>query len=281
MTSGPPDRDDGLWRELEALAVTVAAEAAALLREGLGRRDGDGRRGAVASSTKTSATDLVTEYDQASERLVVERLLAARPHDGVVGEEGTDIAGTSGVRWVIDPLDGTTNFVYGHPGCNVSIAAEVDGIGVVAGAVHDPLIGDRYAARLGGGAHRNGVAIRCNPAPPMAAALVGTGFSYDPARRERQARVLVEVLPRVRDVRRMGAAAIDLCSVASGRLDAFYERGLQPWDYAAGALVATEAGALVGDLDGNPTSTAFTLAAPAALFAVLVPLLRSAGAAEA
>jgi len=151
----------------------------------------------------------------------------------------------------------------------------------VAGVVTDPLHRDIYTATRGGGAFRNGRAIRCSTESRLGHALVATGFSYEPERRAAQAGTLVRLLPTVRDIRRMGAAAIDLCSVAAGRVDAFYEKGLKPWDFAAGALIAQEAGALVGDLDGNPTSTAFTLAAPPALFDSLRHLLVDAGAAEA
>ena len=280
---GAAAADRQFWRALEEVAVRAATAAEDLLRAGLLERhlDPDGRPASVSTDTKSSATDLVTAYDRASEQLVVTTILEERPDDGFVGEEGTDIPGTSGVRWVIDPLDGTTNFVYGYPGCNVSVAAEIDGVGIVAGAVHDPLLGDRYAAHRDGGARRNGTALRVNPAPDLAKALVGTGFSYDPDRRRRQAEALVHVLPAVRDIRRIGAAAIDLCSVGAGRLDAFYEKGLEPWDHAAGALVAAEAGARVGDLDGGPPSKDFTLAAHPDLFGPLADLLRAAGALHA
>ncbi len=268
---------DPLFAELEALAVDAATRAGTLLTDGLARRATDG----IGVATKSTATDLVTEFDTASEALLVELLLGARPDDGLVGEEGTDRPSRSGVRWVVDPLDGTTNYFYGHPGYGVSVAAEVDGIGVVAGAVADPAHSTVHSAALGLGARCNGKEVRLGPAPELAHALVATGFSYEPSRRERQARVLVSVLPRVRDIRRMGAAAVDLCSVAVGRVDAFYERGLQPWDYAAGALIAAEAGARVGDLDGGATSAAFTLATHRGLFEPLADLLRAAGAGEA
>jgi myo-inositol-1(or 4)-monophosphatase len=259
--------------ELLALARSVAEAAGALLLEGTTRRR-------TAVGTKTSPTDMVTEMDRASEALVVERLLQARSDDGVLGEEGTARPGTSGVRWVVDPLDGTTNYLYGFPAWAVSVAAEVGGV-VVAGAVADPSHGEVFTATRGGGAACNGRPLVTGDGPPVATALVGTGFSYESARRARQAAVLRELLPRVRDVRRAGAAALDLCWVAAGRLDAFYERGLQPWDLAAGALVATEAGARTGDLDGGPPSTAFTLAAGRDLFDPLRDLLRTAGAAGA
>ena len=257
---------------LADLALTMAERAATALVAGLGEL-----RTQVA--TKSSPTDMVTDMDRAAERIIVEGLLDARPDDGILGEEGTDRPGTSGVRWIVDPLDGTTNYLYGHAGFAVSIAAEHEGR-VVAGAVVDPLHGDAFRATLGGGATRNGDPVRCSSVDDPAVALVATGFSYEPERRARQAAVLTEVLPRIRDIRRVGAAAVDLCSVACGRVDAFWEKGLAPWDHAAGALIAAEAGARVGDLDGGPASTAFTLAAPPALFPALAELLRSAGAAD-
>ena len=216
---------------LLALAERLAADAAALLVDGLSRA-----RASV--DTKSTGTDMVTEMDRASERLIVEGLRAARPDDGILGEEGTDHAGTTGVRWVVDPLDGTTNYLYAHAGFAVSIGVQVDGA-TVAGVVHDPLHADVFTATLGGGAFRNGRPIVASAETDLSRALVATGFSYQPERRELQAAVLTRILPKVRDIRRMGAASVDLCSVAHGRADAYYERGLQPWDHVAGALVAT------------------------------------------
>jgi myo-inositol-1(or 4)-monophosphatase len=259
--------------ELLSLAVDVAAGAAQLIDAA---RPEDRR----PSDTKSSPTDLVTEVDRASEALIVAGLLAARPHDGIVGEEGTDRPGTSGVRWVVDPIDGTTNFVYGVPGFAVSLAAEVDGR-VVAGVVHDPRHGEVFTATLGGGAQRNGRTIAVAAPTTLERALVATGFSYEPERRRRQAHVLTAVLPAVRDIRRQGAASVDLCWVACGRVDACYERGLAPWDHAAGALIAAEAGAVVSDLDGGPPSGQFVLAASPAVAEPLRALLRRAGAASA
>jgi len=262
------DRDD-----LLRLATRLAEDAAALLLDGL-------ERTRTSVTTKSSSTDLVTEMDRAAERLIGDALRTERPDDAVVGEEGTDRAGTSGVRWLVDPIDGTTNYTYGHPGFAVSIAAEVDGVPTV-GVVADPLHRDVFTAVRGAGARRNGRPISVTAVDDLAQALVATGFSYESARRERQAAVLAQVLPRVRDIRRMGAAAVDLCSVACGRVDAFYEKGLQPWDHAAGALIAAEAGALVGDLAGGPASGAFCLAAAPDVFAPLRDLLRRAGADDA
>jgi myo-inositol-1(or 4)-monophosphatase len=265
--------------ELVELATDLATAAAALLVDGLART-----RHSVA--TKSSTTDLVTDMDRASERIIVEGLATHRPHDGVLGEEGSDRAGTSGVRWIIDPIDGTTNYVYGHPGFAVSIAAAwtdpaSGATEVVAGVVADPLHDEVFTATAGGGAFRDGEAIRCSGADALDHALVATGFSYESDRRARQAGVLTVLLPAVRDIRRMGAAAVDLCSVACGRVDAYYERGLKPWDFAAGALVAREAGAVVTDLDGGPVSEGFALAAAPGVHGPLAALLRDAGAADA
>jgi myo-inositol-1(or 4)-monophosphatase len=242
---------------LLSLAHRLAEEAGQLLLDGLAAVE--------ILGTKSSLTDMVSTMDGASEEHIVGGILEARPDDGIVGEEGTDHAGTSGVRWIIDPLDGTTNFLYALPAYAVSIAVEVDGV-VVAGVVADPSHRETFAATLHGGATCNGKPIACSDARVLAHALIGTGFSYEPDRRARQGDVVADLLPRVRDIRRFGAAALDLCWVGCGRLDAFYEKGLQPWDLAAGALIAREAGALTGDLHGGAASTAFTLAAAPAVF---------------
>jgi len=259
--------------QLLDLAVSIAADAAEILVEGLTRA-----RSSV--DTKSSGTDMVTEMDRAAEALIVERIVQARPHDGVLGEEGTDRPSRSGVRWVVDPIDGTTNYLYGHPGFAVSIAAEIDGV-MSVGVVHDPLHQEVFTATLDGGAFRNREPIRVSAETNLAHALIASGFAYDPDRRRRQAEVLAHVLPNVRDLRRMGAASVDLCSVACGRVDAYYERGLQPWDHAAAGLIAAEAGAIVGNLDGGPAEFEFCLAASPALFEPLRELLRFAGAADA
>ncbi len=258
--------------DLVSLATEAAREAAELLREGL-ERD---RR---SVGTKSSATDMVTEMDHASEQLVVARILAARPDDGILAEEGSMREGTSGVRWVIDPLDGTTNYLYGHPGFAVSIAAEHLGA-AVAGAVVDVARGECFTATAGGGAWRDGEPITVRSAGDLSRALVATGFSYDAERRVAQAAVLARVIPRIRDVRRGGAASLELCSVACGRLDAYYERGLAPWDLAAGALVAAEAGAVCTALDPAPDAGSILAATPG-IAGALAELLRSAGAADA
>ncbi len=258
------------WRDLAVAVATAGAERVAA------------RAGAadLRVDTKSSDTDPVTEVDREVETMVVEALLRARPDDGVVGEEGASRPGTTGVRWLIDPIDGTVNFLYGIPGCNVSVAAELDGR-IVAGAVVDPLHGDVFAAARGHGATRNGVALTAAAPPDPARSLVGTGFGYDPERRRRQAEVLARVLPRVRDIRRVGAAAVDLCWVACGRLDGYWEMGLQSWDWAAGGLVAEEAGVVVGTVDDRPLPGALPdaciVAAAPGLFGPLRDLVAEAG----
>ena len=230
------------------------------------------------TATKSSPTDVVTEMDRAAEALITERLRAQRPRDAFLGEEGGE-SGRGRVRWIIDPLDGTVNYLYGLADWAVSIAAEVDGQ-PVAGVVAVPARGEVFTAVSGGGARLLAgdappVTLRCNTGVALAEALVGTGFGYAAARRAVQGEVVAAVLPRVRDIRRAGSAAVDLCSVAAGRLDAFYERGLNHWDYAAGGLIATEAGARLGGLAGRPASPSFALAADPALFTELHDLLAS------
>lgn len=233
--------------ELVRLARRVGQEAAALVRA----RRPEGR--VDVASTKSSPTDVVTVIDTASEELIRSRLLAERPDDGFLGEEGDGIEGTSGVVWVVDPIDGTVNFVYGIPAYAVSIAARVEGV-VQAAYVTNVASGEEWGAVRGAGSWRWVADERRDLAPrpveQLAHALVGTGFSYSPEVREKQAAAVARLLPQVRDVRRIGAAALDLCSVAEGRLDAYVEQGLKPWDLAAGGLVAHEAGIVVEGLDG-------------------------------
>jgi myo-inositol-1(or 4)-monophosphatase len=256
---------------LAALACEVAQEAGELL---MSYRD----RVAVVQ-TKSSPTDVVTPADRAAEKLIRERLLAARPGDGILGEEGGE-TGAGPVRWIVDPLDGTVNFLYGLPAWAVSVAAEVAGE-VVAGAVFVPLQRSIYRATLGGGAWLDSdwdagpQRLACNTGVPLSGALVATGFGYPAQQRAEQGRVVAAILPRVRDIRRAGAAAVDLCSVAAGRVDAYYEQGTHYWDIAAGGLIAREAGALTGGLRGDEAGTAMTLAAAPGLFAELRELLVS------
>ena len=249
--------------DLLTIAVAVAREAGGVLADRLHQQR-------TAVETKSSSTDMVSEVDRASEALIARRLRELRPADGMLAEEGTTSASTSGVEWVADPLDGTTNYLYGFPSFAVSLAARIDGV-VVAGAVHDPVHDETFAAARGSGASCNGARLAVVGAPTLAGALVGTGFAYDSDRRGVQARLLPTVLPAVRDIRRAGAASLDLCWTAAGRLDAYYEWGLAPWDWAAGALIAEEAGCRVGRLDDTTI-----VAAPPHLFDELVALLERA-----
>ena len=270
MTSGadlPADTE-----ELVALARAVALDVAARLVTSL---EGEG----PAVSVKSTPTDLVTEMDRWAEHHIAERILAVRPHDGLEGEEGASVTGSSGITWCVDPIDGTVNFVHGLPGFCVSIAAQVEGQSV-AGVVVSPLHSDIFEARLGGGALLNGRPIRCSSPPTLARAVIGTGFGYDPDRRRRQSEVLSRVIGDIADIRRVGAAALDLCSVAAGRIDGYWEVGLNPWDHAAGALIAAEAGARVEGPAGGPPSEALIVAAPPPIWDELVSLLEGARAAD-
>ncbi|MEM8926012.1 MAG: inositol monophosphatase family protein [Actinomycetota bacterium] len=262
--------------------ITPSADALADLAEELAARAGAlvmamAVEARSRTATKSSATDLVTAADKAAEVAIVDGIDAVRPDDAIEGEEGTSRPGTTGVTWHVDPIDGTTNYVYNVPAFSVSIAAAI-GDEVVAGAVFDPSLGRMYRAALGRGATVDGLPLRCTDKAELATALVATGFGYGADRRRRQAEALVELLPRIRDIRRFGSAALDLCAVAEGRVDAYYERGLNRWDLAAGALVAAEAGARVGNLDGGGADETFTLAAPPALFEPLAEVLRTAKA---
>lgn len=259
-----------LKAELLGVALEAAHRAGAFLRDG--RPDDLG-----VAATKTSAVDVVTEMDIASEKLITDFFAERRPDDGVLGEEGASSEGTSGVQWVIDPIDGTVNYLYGRPDWSVSIAARKDGETLV-GVVHAPMRGETYRAVLGEGAFVNDKAAHTRPAPPFEQALVGTGFGYVAERRAQQAEVARQLIPLVRDIRRGGSAAIDLCDVALGRLDAYYERGLNPWDFAAGDLVAREAGALTGGRPGEPPTGELTIAAPPGLFEDLQGRLEELGA---
>jgi myo-inositol-1(or 4)-monophosphatase len=290
-----PDAQPGLpghpdLHGLLALAESAAAGAASMLAA----RRSAGRPGVVA--TKSSPTDVVTEADRAAETMITARILGERPGDLILGEEGglhggkasssspgdatgageaTVYGGTGGpaVRWIVDPLDGTVNYVYGLPDFAVSIAAEVNGT-IAAAVVHVPERAEVYTAIAGQGAWlraagRPPVRLRCNQDVHLARALVATGFGYSASRRKTQGEVVAAMLPLVRDIRRAGSAAVDLCSVAAGRVDAYYERGVNYWDFAAGGLVATEAGAVLGGLSGKPPGSALTIAAPQPLFTEL------------
>jgi myo-inositol-1(or 4)-monophosphatase len=193
---------------------------------------------------------MVSDADRAAEEAISALLRAERPEDGLLGEEGLSAPASSGRRWVVDPLDGTTNYLYRYRAWAVSVALE-DSDGALVGVVHDALNGETFRASRGGGAELNGAPIRVRDVDDLGRALVATGFGYDPDVRRGQAEVLLRLLPHVRDVRRAGAAALDLCHVAAGRLDGYYERGINHWDWAAGALIVEEAGGRVVPLVGG------------------------------
>jgi myo-inositol-1(or 4)-monophosphatase len=260
---------------LRDLALDVSLRAGRLLVE---RRP----PGRLAVTSKSTPTDIVTAMDTAAERLIVGALREERPGDAVLGEEGTASAGTATpgasapsparVRWIVDPIDGTVNYFYGIPAYAVSIAAEVDGE-VVAGVVHNPATSETWTATRGGGAFLGDTPVAVNAAVPLDRALVGTGFAYAADGRARQAGVLLTALPVVRDIRRVGAASLDLCAVACGRLDGYYEQGLAPWDLAAGGLVAREAGARVEGAHGRAADEELVVAAPPGVFEPLHDLV--------
>ena len=238
--------------------------------------------GVEIAASKSSLEDVVTHADRETEALIRSMLADARPDDGFLGEESEADAGTSGLTWVVDPIDGTVNYLYGDPQYAVSIAV-VEGKPeplnwrALAAVVVSPPSGEVFSATAGGGARLGSQSITVNRGVDLSQALVGTGFSYSSLSRTAQGAVVAGLLGQVRDIRRHGSAALDLCSVACGRLDAYYERGLAPWDHAAGALIASEAGASVTGLDGIAPSAEFTLAADAGLAAELEQLLRKLG----
>jgi len=258
------------------IAEALAREAGALILDGR-------RRHVSVAATKSSAQDVVTAMDLASEALLRRRLAELRPDDGILGEEEGFQAGTSGITWVVDPIDGTVNYLYGLPAYAVSVAAVVGPPQpatwtALAGCVFAPEDGRTYTAGRGLGARLDGRLLQVNAARTLIDSLVGTGFGYTASRRTSQARIVAELLPRVRDIRRVGSAALDLCTLAAGGLDLYYERGLQPWDMAAGALVAQEAGAQVTGLRGQPAQEAMTVAGSAERVTELIALLEGLGA---
>jgi len=255
--------DQTVIEELHKLAIEAASRAGALLMD---------RPIDLGVTSKSTPTDVVTVMDKSAERLLEEFLLGARPDDGILGEEGASVAGSSGVVWVVDPLDGTVNYLYDLPGWAVSVAAQYNGE-TVAGCVNAPSIGRLWSAALGTGAWLNGEAISCNDPIEFKSSLIGTGFGYLTEKRMVQGRVVQELLPQVRDIRRSGAAAVDLCYVASGSLDGYFESGLQPWDYAAGELIVREAGGVISDLLGGGASTEMTIAGGAEVHKSLLAFL--------
>jgi myo-inositol-1(or 4)-monophosphatase len=255
MSVDNPDRV--LTGELLDLAVRIGAEAGAILMD---------RPAELEVASKSTAIDVVTQMDIKVEAFIVKELLAARPDDGLIGEEGASRPSASGITWVIDPLDGTVSYLYNLPGWNVSIAAK-DENGQLLGVVTAPSINSTWWATRGGGAFFNGDPIRCNEPIALDRALLGTGFQYDITHRDKQIADIARLLPQIRDIRRNGAAAVDLCHVAMGALDGYYEHGLKEWDWAAGGLIAQEAGARFGLYGQEPYE--MTLAAGPTLFAQL------------
>ncbi len=262
--------------ELLAIARTVAVEAGALILEA--------RRGAVSvAAAKSSSVDVVTQVDRDAEALIRGRLAELRPGDGFFGEESGAEGGTSGLTWVVDPIDGTVNYLYGIPHYAVSIAVvegepDPQSWRAVAGVVINPASGELYTATAGGGAFLGGQSLRIADAVSLEQSLLATGFAYRAETRAEQGAAVARLLPHVRDIRRMGTASLDLCAVASGRVNAYFERTLNPWDHAAGALIATEAGAAVEGMPGARADHRFTLAAHPSAIAALRTLLAEAGA---
>jgi myo-inositol-1(or 4)-monophosphatase len=252
-------------QDLLALATDIAAQAAAVVAKYAAERT-------YIVETKSTPTDLVTEADRETEALIVRRILSSRPDDGLLGEEGATRESSSGIRWVIDPIDGTTNFVYGIPAYSVSIGVEREGE-MIAGVVHDVALGQSYTAAMGGGAHMNGRSIRVSGKTELATSLMGIGFAYDPARRDTQAKFYDQVMTEIRDVRRMGSAALDLCRVACGQLDGYFEFQLNPWDLAAGGIIVREAGGTTSGFHGHTFDEGWVLAATPALAAPLLAVL--------
>jgi myo-inositol-1(or 4)-monophosphatase len=249
--------------ELLAVAVEAARAAAAVLVERY-----EASSGPRGLETKSTPTDLVSEADLKAERAIRDVLRRRRPDDSILGEEGDDVSGTTGLRWVVDPLDGTVNYLFGVPQWCVSVACEGR-----AGAILDPIRGELFEVVAGRSATLGGAPLRASRRDELATALVATGFAYDAGVRARQAEVVARVLPRVADIRRMGSAALDLAWTAAGRYDAFYERGVSLWDIAAGTMLCAATGLEVRDLPARDGLPAGVLAAPAALAAELFELV--------
>ena len=227
----------------------------------------------MSISTKSSSTDLVTEHDRAAEALLVERIHELRPGDSILGEEGAAATGTTGYTWYLDPIDGTTNYVYGHPMWATSVAV-ADDDGALAGAVYAPATAELFTAGRGQGATLNGTSIRTSEIADLRLALVATGFGYVREMRVEQARLVAEVIGDIRDIRRGGSAALDLCYVAAGRVDGYYEIGINVWDVAAGELIAREAGCATSWIDAAPGRPLQICAAAPGIFDALRQLVK-------
>ena len=265
-------------QDLLAIARRIAVQAGELAAQ---RR----REGVEVAATKSTAVDIVTEADRETERLILDLLADARPDDGVLGEEGASKTGTSGLNWVVDPIDGTVNFLYGIPHYAVSIAVvEGDPDPLtwrgLAGCVVNPASGEVFTAAAGGGAFLCDQSIHVAPAVELSQALVATGFAYDSWMRGQQGEAVTKLLPLVRDIRRQGTASLDLCFVASGRYNAYFERTLSPWDHAAGAIIAREAGAVVKGWGDAAPSRDFIIAAEPSVASRLETVLEQVGAAD-
>jgi myo-inositol-1(or 4)-monophosphatase len=265
------------------MTLPLAHEALVVAKQ-LARAAGDmalaGRKAGLHNvQTKSTGTDMVTEFDRASEAMIFDGLRTLRPLDSVVGEEGAAHSGTSEITWYIDPIDGTTNFLYALPNWAVSIGA-ADSSGPLAGVVYVPALNEMFTATRGGGAFLNDQPIHCNDIDTVSQALVCTGFSYSPDARTVQAKRVSRMIHDVRDIRRFGAASIDLCFVACGRLDAYFEENLFQWDIAAGELIAREAGCLSGDFSGGPVRPAELLVSPPKIFEPLSALITAASVAS-
>lgn len=269
-----PDLSPALILELVDLATDISREAG---EEILALRSA----GVTVAGSKSSAVDVVTEADRSAEEMIVAAIAAARPGDGIFAEEGNTAESTTGITWVIDPIDGTVNYVYGIPAFCVSIAATVadpqaygDGRRAIAAAVFNPSTNEMFSAAEGFGAHLNGEPIHPSHETQLEQSLIATGFGYTRERRALQGRILSVLIPHFRDIRRIGSAAYDLCMVACGRIEAYYEIGIQPWDWAGGALVATEAGAItLGAHADQPAGTPLFIAGPPELATQLQTLL--------
>jgi myo-inositol-1(or 4)-monophosphatase len=263
-------------QELRDLATRLAREAGDFALEMR-------REGVYVAGSKSSAVDIVTKADQATEQLIRERLAALRPDDGLLGEEGSSVVGTSGLTWVVDPIDGTVNYLYDIPAWGVSIAV-VEGDPdpstwtTLAGAVANPSSGEIFSGALGGGADVNGRALSVSSVTDLGMSLVATGFAYSAEVRAHQGIMMHTILPRVRDIRRAGACSLDLCALAAGRVDAYFEQTLSPWDHAAGALIAREAGAIITGFPGEKESRGLLVAGAPGIHAELLSLIVEAGA---
>jgi len=255
-----------LATELVELATTIAHEVGAVALAGR-------KRGLTEVSTKSTPTDMVTEYDKLTEVSIIAALRAARPDDSIVGEEGGGHVGTSGITWFVDPIDGTTNFLYDLPTWTVSLGAH-DAQGELAAVVFCPPLRETYTATRGGGAFLNGSAIYCNDVTDIAQCLIATGFNYSPENRLVQAARIPRMIAEIRDIRRLGSASLDLCFVAVGRYDAYYEEHLFPWDLAAGTLIAKESGCTIGSIDGGKILPSAILASSPTVFTQIQDLIR-------